>query len=440
MPLRIKLILALLLTSLLAVALVGGVAYLRVTGKFDELRRQQAENHFRGAVASYLAQYGSWQAGVAQERFDHYMERQRGQRPPPGPDNMPPPPPPEFNMGPLGGPPEGGGPRHEPPFRFILTDDQYRVMLGAGLYEHGQALPPEARQHARPVVVDGRVAAYVSAEGTFGPSRQEREYLATMREALLFAGTIASLLAVLLGLWFAGRLAGALQKLTHAVEAMRQGELRQSVPVNGKDEVAALGRAFNTMSEQLAESHAALQASHRTISEQAEQLREMSIRDALTGLYNRRHFDEQARQLFEQCQRYERPLAIVIADIDHFKRINDQLSHATGDAVLRQVGALLQSHVRQSDLVARYGGEEFVLALPETTLPQAAALCEKLRDLLQHFPWSQLHPELKVTMSLGLCADLSKGSLEAMLQTADARLYEAKAQGRNRLCFAGESA
>ena len=183
-------------------------------------------------------------------------------------------------------------------------------------------------------------------------------------------------------------------------------------------------------------SHEELTASHQTILEQAEQLRELSVRDALTKLHNRRHFDEHAATLFSQAVRHKRPLSVVIGDIDYFKRINDQFSHATGDAVLRKVGEILRGHMRLTDLVARYGGEEFVIALPETPLPQAASLCDKLRKLIEDFPWHEVHPDLKVTMSMGVYGDLAAGTAEAMLQKADALLYRAKEGGRNQVCFA----
>ncbi|MFC3376496.1 diguanylate cyclase [Rugamonas sp. CCM 8940] len=323
-----------------------------------------------------------------------------------------------------------------PPFHFVVADQDYKVVLGAGIYRPGEPLPAAAREGARAVVVDGRTALYISSEGVLTPSKQEQQYLNAVREALLAGAAAATVLALLLGVLLSRGLSRTLTRLTDAVRAMHGGSLLQRVPVQGRDEVAALATAFNEMSEQLAHSHAELHASHQTILEQAEQLRELSVRDALTALYNRRHFDEQAITLFNQAVRHQRPLSLVIGDIDFFKRINDQFSHATGDAVLRKVGEILRGHMRLSDLVARYGGEEFVIALPETALPQAAALCDKLRELIEGHPWHEVHPELKVTMSMGVCADIAAGTAEAMLQKADALLYRAKETGRNRVCFA----
>lgn len=328
----------------------------------------------------------------------------------------------------------GGRPGNPPPFRFVLTDQDYVVRLGAGLFASGTVLPEDARNKARPIIVNDKTVAYVSTEGVVTPSKQEQEFLDAMQSSLLAGAGGAAVLALGLGLLLSRGLSTRLSKLTAAVRAMQGGALRQQVPAHGKDEVAALAGAFNEMSEQLARSHEELKASHQTILEQAVQLKELSIRDALTTLYNRRHFDEQANTLYHQAVRHKRPISLVIGDIDFFKRINDNFSHATGDVVLRHVGAILRQHVRLSDLVARYGGEEFVLALPDTDLPQAAALCDKLRTLIESYPWHEVHPNLKVTMSMGVFADYAVGTAEAMLQKADEFLYQAKETGRNRVC------
>jgi diguanylate cyclase (GGDEF)-like protein len=421
MSLRVKFMLALLLTGLAAVAMVGGLAYVGMTKKVDTIRREMAAEHFHSAVSDYLQKYGDWRAGQDAQPFDQFMDARNGrERPPRGEGHRPPPP----------------GPGDEPPFRFILADQDYRVLLGAGVYHHHEVLPDAARREARPVTVNGRIAAYVSPEGVLTPSKQEQQYLDAMRDALLAGVTGAAVLALALGVLLSRGLSRTLSHLTGAVRAMQGGSLLQRVPVQGKDEVAVLAAAFNDMSEKLARTHEELNQSHQTILAQAEQMRELSVRDALTKLHNRRHFDEQASTLFSHAVRHQRPLSVVIGDIDFFKRINDQFSHATGDMVLRQVGEILRSHMRLSDLVARYGGEEFVIAFPETELPQAAALCDKLRAMIEGFPWHQMHPDLKVTMSMGVYADVAAGTAEAMLQKADALLYRAKQAGRNRVCFA----
>jgi two-component system cell cycle response regulator len=136
--------------------------------------------------------------------------------------------------------------------------------------------------------------------------------------------------------------------------------------------------------------------------------------------------------------RYGQPLTLVIADLDRFKQINDQLSHAVGDEVLRVVARILQENIRESDLVARYGGEEFVIAFSHATGSQSYQLAERLRVLIEAHPWHEIHPDLRVTTSMGLCADLTQGGFEQMLSVADANLYHAKSSGRNRVCSGSE--
>ncbi|MES2947822.1 MAG: GGDEF domain-containing protein [Pseudomonadota bacterium] len=488
MSLRLKFVLALLFSSLASVALVGGVAYVQLTNKFDSLRRVQASVHFKAAVTDYLTRYGgNWQAANAVMPFRQFMEQQprggggfaNGPRPPPpqqqqqqqrddggrpdrpprgegqtdgprderrqgfpdrgpGPDDRGQDP---QQLQPRPGPQEGGGPgggprRGEPPFKFILLDAQYRVLLGAGEYAHNSVAPPDMQRDAIPITINDKVEAYISPQGVLAPGKQDIEYLAAMREALGYGAAAATVLALGLGLLLGNGLSAALRQLTQAVKAMRVGALRQKVAVPGSSEIATLATAFNQMSEELAQSHEALQQSNQTILQQANKLKEMSIRDALTDLYNRRHFDEQAQQLFEQSVRHGHPMTVVMGDIDFFKRINDKYSHATGDVVLKQIAEILRTHMRISDVVARYGGEEFVFLLPETPLPQAAALCDKLRLVIESFPWANVHPELSVTMSMGLCADVAAGTVHAMLNKADGLLYRAKEMGRNRVCFA----
>ncbi len=164
-----------------------------------------------------------------------------------------------------------------------------------------------------------------------------------------------------------------------------------------------------------------------------DQLERQTHEDALTGLANRRRLDQRLTDEFALAVRHGRPLAVVIADLDHFKSVNDRFSHAVGDAALRAIAKLLTSQVRQTDLVARFGGEEFVLVLVETDAEAALRVCEKLRATVANHTWTSVHPELALTLSLGVCADTSLPSYERMLAVADSNLYSAKAAGRNRV-------
>ncbi len=157
------------------------------------------------------------------------------------------------------------------------------------------------------------------------------------------------------------------------------------------------------------------------------QLRESSERDALTQLLNRRAMAERVRAAWRSQRRRGTPLAFVMLDIDHFKRVNDEQGHAAGDAVLQRLAQLLREQLRGEDLVARMGGEEFLLVLPDTDAEAATRLAERLREATQA-------ARLGVTLSLGLTlADAEDRDEEAALRRADAALYRAKALGRDRL-------
>jgi diguanylate cyclase (GGDEF)-like protein len=163
-------------------------------------------------------------------------------------------------------------------------------------------------------------------------------------------------------------------------------------------------------------------------------LHDQAYLDGLTGLANRRRLDDALIELFDRVNREKKPLAIALADIDHFKQINDQYTHATGDRVLQQVARLLHSACRDGDLVARYGGEEFALVLLGLELEGALRVCERIRSSIEANDWAVVHPQLKVTLSIGVTDDVRLGSGPSMLAVADQKLYEAKRGGRNRVC------
>jgi diguanylate cyclase (GGDEF)-like protein len=173
--------------------------------------------------------------------------------------------------------------------------------------------------------------------------------------------------------------------------------------------------------------------------EREAQLRELSIRDPLTGLFNRRYLEEVLALEMFRATRKEYPIGIIMADIDHFKRFNDIHGHVAADAVLVQVGNFLRAHVRSSDATCRYGGEEFILILPEAsqevTQMRAEHLREGVRSLHVQFEGQTLEA---VTLSLGVAVFPVHGSTyDALLKAADAALYRAKRDGRDRVVVTG---
>ncbi|NWG74635.1 MAG: GGDEF domain-containing protein, partial [Rubrivivax sp.] len=158
--------------------------------------------------------------------------------------------------------------------------------------------------------------------------------------------------------------------------------------------------------------------------------------DPLTGLGNRRALEHWLDAHWPRVEHGE-PLVLLLLDLDHFKRINDGFGHDTGDAVLRAVAALLQSHCRSSDLAVRYGGEEFVLAMSAISRGDAEAVARRLLETVAAHPWDEVAAGLAVTTSIGLADGAEALDAAQLLTLADRRLYAAKYGGRNRVVATG---
>ena len=169
-----------------------------------------------------------------------------------------------------------------------------------------------------------------------------------------------------------------------------------------------------------------------------EDLKVLATTDSLTGLSNRRHFLDMAAATMENYRRYRRPLAVLMLDIDRFKRINDTYGHATGDQVLIVLADTLREVLRSADICGRYGGEEFVCLLPETTEIEARVVAERLRMAMAEQAIATAEGELHFNVSIGLAeAEPGDSTVETLIQRADVAMYEAKAAGRNRVVSCG---
>jgi len=162
--------------------------------------------------------------------------------------------------------------------------------------------------------------------------------------------------------------------------------------------------------------------------------RYLSLTDALTGLYNRRHFDNTVEREFLRSKRYGGDLTIAIIDIDFFKKINDTYGHLCGDYVLKEVAYLISDNFRKTDLVFRYGGEEFVALLTETSLESAKIPLERLRKKIENSDFIYDGQKINVTVSIGASVNNAETVTE-FLDNADKALYKAKNAGRNKLIF-----
>ncbi|PKM30837.1 MAG: diguanylate cyclase [Gammaproteobacteria bacterium HGW-Gammaproteobacteria-11] len=168
-----------------------------------------------------------------------------------------------------------------------------------------------------------------------------------------------------------------------------------------------------------------------------QQLQELALRDGLTGLLNRRYWEQCLEREFARHMRYESPASLVIFDIDHFKRFNDTYGHQLGDEVIREVSRLTKLFARETDFAGRYGGEEFVVLLPDTELNGAAQFAERLRSAIERLQIEHGDELLKVTISLGV-AEIRDSMINhtVLIEEADKALYQSKEGGRNRTTLA----
>lgn len=219
-------------------------------------------------------------------------------------------------------------------------------------------------------------------------------------------------LAYLLGLF----IVRPLDRLTAGAKAVAGGDLGVTVPATGGGEIAYLTRVFNDMVARVRQGR--------------EELERLSITDPLTKLYNRRHLMTRLDDEGRRARRTDRSFTILMLDVDHFKKLNDTYGHQAGDEVLARVASVLEECVREVDCAARYGGEEFVILLPETTAEGGADVTRRIRDRLA----AETFPGGKVTLSAGIAEFPADGETpDFVLRAADAALYRAKREGRDRV-------
>ena len=173
-----------------------------------------------------------------------------------------------------------------------------------------------------------------------------------------------------------------------------------------------------------------------SLQQMADRHLEQALQDQLTGLPNRRAYDEMAERLEAGTQWPNLPISVVVCDIDHFKRVNDTHGHAIGDEVLQKFAEVLGHAVRDGDFVARIGGEEFVILMRGAFGQTAVGASNRIRMKIEQADWSSIHPDLRVTSCFGVASAEGERDMTVLLEQADRALYEAKNTGRNRVCFA----
>ena len=183
---------------------------------------------------------------------------------------------------------------------------------------------------------------------------------------------------------------------------------------------------------QIHERASVLENENATLRSRIEVLEQLAYVDSLTGLPNRLALEQHIARAHDHARASGETLAFAIADIDFFKLVNDRFGHATGDAVLKEVGLILRSHCRITDLAARLGGEEFAIVMPGLSRREAFNACQRLRRAVEEFDWSSITHGLKITLSIGLTDSIGE-TPAATLALADRQMYRAKLEGRNRV-------
>lgn len=236
--------------------------------------------------------------------------------------------------------------------------------------------------------------------------------------ALFVIGTI---IAVVTAVLLARSILVPLSALEKAESNLGSGNLSYRINLIASDELGRVAQGFNAMAAK--------------IEIQQEELKKLSFRDELTGVYNRRHFQQAINEEILRSKRYDHPCALLMLDLDYFKVINDTYGHQTGDEVLKSVSKIISHTVRPTDVVARYGGEEFSVILPETNHLNALILAERIRNEVASLIISLPNVRtITVTISVGIAAfPQNAQSDHELIAAADKALYQAKDAGRNRV-------
>ena len=308
---------------------------------------------------------------------------------------------------------------------------QLTAVRGDELFKWVEAPTPGAR---------AGLLGYAEVELSLHGVRQQQHELLVWA---LVSAVVGLLLAGVSSVWLASSVTAPLQHIAGVVWRLKEGRLQERADVALSGVLAPLATGINSMAEQVALTQDDLRdkvtQATGALRRQKELAEQAARTDALTGLLNRRAFMEKAEEALAHAVRYGHPLSLIMIDLDHFKRVNDEHGHAVGDAVLVGFARRMELQIRVVDVLARLGGEEFVLLLPNVALKDAGLLAERMRNALASSGFAWAGGELHCSASFGV-AQLRAGDrvLSYWMARADAALYQAKAKGRNRVELAAD--
>lgn len=308
---------------------------------------------------------------------------------------------------------------------YILEADPYDSYWLTGVTPGDPSRPPMRVDYTRlPQTSDARGLV----QDHYLEFRRHVHQLMHPLAALILVGSLLCVVGIPLMLYFS--IVRPLNTLMAGAQQVNAGQLEIAIPAAAQDEIGFLAQSFNGMVARLRELIYGLEAQ---VAERTAELQRLATTDELTGLANRRHLLMVGSQAFKHAQRYRRPLAALMIDIDHFKQVNDRNGHRAGDRLLKALGTCLQENVRAADIVGRYGGEEFVLLLPETDLATAQQLAERLLSQVRALTIPTLAMEEHFTVSIGIAAlkHTADIEVETLINRADHAMYAAKDAGRD---------
>ncbi len=263
-----------------------------------------------------------------------------------------------------------------------------------------------------------------------------RQWMANRTDLLVGVSILAAAVAIPLGFLLIRRIVSPLEGLGVAMQRFSQGRLDVRNPVGRRDEIGRLADAFNRMADQHQQSHERIVRLNADLEDRVarrtRQLRELAARDPLTGLYNRRHFNEVIARSFSEVRRYDVDLSCIMIDLDDFKAVNDAFGHHVGDELLVMTAATITSQLRASDIPARFGGDEFIVLLPQTDVERAEVLGGRIVESFAEAVRASL-PHVDAGLSLGIASvhSVEATDPESLIRAVDRALYEAKAAGKN---------
>jgi diguanylate cyclase (GGDEF)-like protein len=328
-----------------------------------------------------------------------------------------------------------GGPAFPAPIRRVKDGNPEPPAAEANLEGLG---PTVYKSHQLKGSLKGHLVATMSSAGAYKRVNESRT-------SIIWAGILAVIIIFVLAYVLARGMLRPILLLSEGAQRVSAGDLDVHLPVRGRDELADLTSAFNDMArrvresrDELAQAASALARSNDQLEQAKERFRTQAITDALTGLFNRRHFEDTLDEQIERASAEGWSLSLLLLDLDHFKQYNDRWGHTEGDSELRRVAALVQRTVRSTDIAFRYGGEELAVLLPSCAKDQAVGVAEKVRLAVGSGTQRPSRFGARTTVSVGVATFPEDGRVaRGLVDTADAALYQAKALGRDRVVAAG---